>query len=274
MFLAGGVAFNILLAGVPFILLLASGLGFLLGTSLDSATALVQGVLNGLLPQLTVEGTMLDPVLVDVVRTRAAFGIGGAIGFLWFSARLFAALRSVMNTVFAHGRDRTIIGGMLWDVQLTMMTVVLICVWVALTAWTTVSSGRIAAGLLARGLRVEMLSGAELMIGRLVSLVIVALIFASLYRWLPRKRTEWIGAIGGGITAGLLFELARALFAMVVRAFPPTSLYTGTLGALVVVVFWTYYAALIFVIGAEVASAIRVVHSESLSPPAPAPSPP
>jgi uncharacterized BrkB/YihY/UPF0761 family membrane protein len=29
--------------------------------------------------------------------------------------------------------------------------------------------------------------------------------------------------------------------------------YSGTLGALVIVVFWTYYAALIFVIGAQVA---------------------
>jgi len=33
LFLAGGVAFNILLAGVPFFLLLASGLGYVLGKS-------------------------------------------------------------------------------------------------------------------------------------------------------------------------------------------------------------------------------------------------
>jgi membrane protein len=130
MFLAGGVAFNILLAGVPFILLLSSGLGYLLGTTMDSAAALVQGVLSGLMPQLTVRGTMLDPVLQDVVRTRAAVGIGGAIGFLYFSARLFAALRSVMGYVFNHGRDRTALRGLLWDVHLTVMTVLLIIAWV------------------------------------------------------------------------------------------------------------------------------------------------
>jgi uncharacterized BrkB/YihY/UPF0761 family membrane protein len=33
--------------------------------------------------------------------------------------------------------------------------------------------------------------------------------------------------------------------------------YSGTLGALVVVVFWTYYVALVFVLGAEVASAVH-----------------
>lgn len=266
MFLAGGVAFNILLAGVPFILLLSSGLGYLLGTTMDSAATLVQGVLSGLMPQLAVQGTMLDPVLQDVVRTRAAVGIGGAIGFLYFSARLFAALRSVMSYVFNHGRDRTILRGLLWDVHLTVMTVLLIIAWVVVSAFLTVSSGRIGAALVARGVGVDVLSGVELLIGRLIALAVVVAIFVSLYRWLPKRKTEWRAALGGAVTAGLLFELARWLFGLAVTAFPPASIYTGTLGALVVVVFWTYYAALIFVLGAEVASAIHEAQTQPVSP--------
>jgi membrane protein len=257
MFLAGGVAFNILLAGVPFILLLSSGMGYLLGTTMDSATALVQGVVSGLMPQLSVQGTMLDPVLEDVVRTRAAVGIGGAIGFLYFSARLFGALRSVMSYVFDHGRDRTALRGLLWDVHLTLMTLLLIIAWVVVSAFITVSNGRIGAALVARGINVEIMTGVELFVSRVIALAVVVAIFVSLYRWLPKKKTEWQAALGGAITAGLLFELARWLFGIVVSAFPPTTIYTGTLGALVVIVFWTYYAALIFVLGAEVASAIH-----------------
>jgi membrane protein len=263
MFLAGGVAFNILLAGVPFILLLSSGLGYLLGTSLDSSTTLVQGVLSGLMPQRSVPGSMLDPILQDVVRTRAAVGIGGAIGFLYFSARLFGALRSVMSSVFNHGRDRTVLRGLLWDVHLSVMTVALIIAWVVVSAFLTVSSGRIGAALVARGVGVEVLSGVELLIGRLVAVAVVVAIFVSLYRWLPKRKTEWGAALGGAVTAGLLFEIARWLFGIVASAFPPASIYTGTLGALVVIVFWTYYAALIFVLGAEVASAI---HETQTSP--------
>lgn len=265
MFLAGGVAFNILLAGVPFILLLSSGLGYLLGTSLDSSTTLVQGVLSGLMPQRSVPGSMLDPILQDVVRTRAAVGIGGAIGFLYFSARLFGALRSVMSSVFNHGRDRTVLRGLLWDVHLSVMTVALIIAWVVVSAFLTVSSGRIGAALVARGVGVEVLSGVELLIGRIVAVAVVVAIFVSLYRWLPKRKTEWGAALGGAVTAGLLFEIARWLFGIVASAFPPASIYTGTLGALVVIVFWTYYAALIFVLGAEVASAIH----ETQTPPEP-----
>lgn len=257
LFLASGVAFNILLAGVPFILLLASGMGFLLGTTMESANTLVQEVLTGVMPHLTVKGQMLDPVLRDVVRTRAAFGIGGAIGFLYFSARLFGALRSVMSHVFDHGRDRGMLRGMLWDMQLTIMMVLLIVAWVVVSAFITVSSGQIGLALVQRGIGINLMSGIELIFGRVLAVAMVMAIFLWLYRWLPKRKPEWRAAAGGAITAGLLFELARWLFGVMIATFPPTTVYTGTLAALVVVVFWTYYAALIFVLGAEVASAIH-----------------
>ncbi len=257
-FLAGGLAFNILLAGVPFILLLASALGYLYGESLESSTELVQRVLDRLLPpQLDVEGSMLDPVLADVQRTRALFGIGGAIGFLYFSARLFGSLRSVMGTVFAHGRDRGFLKGMLWDLHLSVMTVVLGVAWVMVSAWVTVSSGRIGGTLAEFGVREEVLSGAQVLAGRLIAAAVLVALFAALYRWLPKQKTDWIPSIGGGITAAAFFEIARGLFGLLARTFPPGSIYSGTLGALVVVVFWTYYAALIFILGAEVASATK-----------------
>lgn len=258
MFLAGGVAFNLLLAGVPFILLVASILGYLLGESSPDATARVQAVLDRLLPpQFDVGGSMLDPVLDDVVRTRAAVGASGAVLFLWFSARLFAALRSVMRWVFEHGKDRSYVGGLLWDLHLSLMTVLLMGVWVVTSAWLTTGSGIIGATLLEAGLRDNVLSQLEVFLGRFVAVGSVIAIFVSLYRWLPKRRTEWIAALAGGIAAGALFEAARFGFGAVLRMFPPASVYTGSLGALVTVVFWTYYAALIFLIGAEVASATR-----------------
>ena len=36
------------------------------------------------------------------------------------------------------------------------------------------------------------------------------------------------------------------------RTFNPWSLYSGTLTAIVIIVIWTYYAALIFILGGEV----------------------
>ena len=261
------MAFNILLAGVPFLLLMASGIGFLLGDSVDTPTEILRGVLDRVLPtRQALESSILEPIFVDVIRTRAAFGIGGAIGFVLFSARLFASLRAVMKMVFSKGRDRTFLGGFLWDVYLSITSGVLMTAWVALTAWLAISRGSVGDALTDLGALSEVLSGLEYWSGRLLAAAVLVAIFVSLYRWLPKNRTPWIPAIAGGVAAALLFELARWLFAVAFRTFPPNSVFSGTLGALVIIVFWAYYAALIFVLGAETASATEA----QLSPAEPA----
>ena len=52
--------------------------------------------------------------------------------------------------------------------------------------------------------------------------------------------------------ASVLFEIAKNVFTAYVTSFNPGSLYTGTLYGLVIIVFWVYYAALIFILGGEV----------------------
>jgi len=271
LFLAGGVAFNVLLAAVPFFLLVGAGLGFLLDQSPDAAYRIAQTVLETLLPsRLAQAEPLLDPVLADVVRTRTLVGIGGVVGFLWFSTRLFASLRTVMSVVFDHGRERGFIRGKLWDIHLTITSMVLLTSWVALSTWLTVGSGRVGEALERAGLVSDAMGSIEYWVARALAVLVMVAIFFSLYRWLPRTRTPVRVALTGALTAGGLFEIARWIFGQVVAAFPPTSVYTGTLGAVFIVMFWTYYAALIFVLGAEVAHTEQDRLAEQSSAPAPA----
>lgn len=270
LFLAGGVAFNILLAGVPFFLLLAAGLGFVLGQSLDTAYTTLQSVLNMLLPaRLAGQGeSLLDPILADVVRTRAISGIVGVFGFAWFSTRLFGSLRSVMSIVFERRGDRNFFRGKLWDLHLAVSSAVLITLWVTVNAFIAVGTGRIGQVLTQLGMLAGLVSGVEYFIARVISIAAILLIFFSLYRWLPQRRTPWKIAFIGGAVAASLFEFARYMFALFAPNLNAGSLYSGTLAALVIVVFWTYYAALIFLLGAEVAHAVE----KALAPTATAPS--
>jgi membrane protein len=48
------------------------------------------------------------------------------------------------------------------------------------------------------------------------------------------------------------------VFAYYTQTFNPASLYTGTLTAIVVVVVWCYYAALIFILGGEVGQVFQL----------------
>src|SRR5690349_19078725 len=103
LFLAGGIAFNILLAAVPFILLLAAGVTYLVPAlypgQIDTQLA-VTDFLDRLMPNQDNPNSSVHTLIVDLVKGRGAITIYSAIGFVWFSTRLFGSLRTVLADVF------------------------------------------------------------------------------------------------------------------------------------------------------------------------------
>ena len=92
-------------------------------------------------------------------------------------------------------------------------------------------------------------------LGDVLSLGLYAVAFALLYHYLPDRRVHWKQAfLGGGITASL-FVLGRRAIGMYVAYATPESAY-GTFGALVLMLVWMYYAALVFFVGALVTAVI------------------
>jgi len=273
-FLAGGLAFNILLALVPFVLLLIGGLSFLLGREAGEAASSVTALLERLLPQGDDSGrALLAGVLGDVVGTRGAVTIYSALGFAWFSTRLFGSLRSVLALIF-DGSDRGIVAGKLFDLLATAIATAAVAMYVAVSAYLDLATTRGVALLRAAGLREDAMGGLGYLIGRLFAVGLVVALFYALYRGLPRRRPSRPVALVGAVTAALLFEMARHLFGVVVRHLDPGSLYTGTIAAVVAVVFWTYYGALLFLIGGEVAQAWELRRLELAALAAGEPSPP
>ena len=266
-FLAGGVAFAMLLAGVPFVMLLAAGLGFLLKESPATVTTVVQTALASLFPSAgTAGGSILDPVLDEVTRTRNVVGVGAALTFVWFSTRLFGTLRAVMAFVFMHGKERGFFHGKLVDVWLVLVSLLFLSAWVLMNGWLAVTSGQLGAALQRLGVLSTVTGGITYALTRALSLAIVVGAFAALYRWIPRRRIPWKPVLAGAVAASALFEAARAVFTGVTATHPPDSLYTGTLGAVFTVIFWTYYAALVFIVGAEVAyvAELRLIKAGAL----------
>jgi membrane protein len=102
------------------------------------------------------------------------------------------------------------------------------------------------------GIRKDVMGQARAWGTHLVGTAILAVMFFALYKFLPvrrvRTKTAWMAAV----FTTVMFELAKFLFTSYVSSFNPGSLYTGTVAAIVVVVFWVYYAALIFILGGEV----------------------
>lgn len=261
-FLAGGLAFNILLALVPFVLLLISGLSFLLGSQPAEAAVTVTRLIEQLLPNEAPSASeLLRDVLTEVLSTRSTVTIYSAVIFAWFSTRLFGSLRSVLALIF-DGTDRGIMAGKAFDFLATIIATVAVVVYVVFSAYLSLATTRGFELLRTVGLQQDAMTGLEYVGGRLLAVTLVFALFYALYRGLPRRRPTVQVAAVAALTASVLFEIARNVFSALLGAANPGSLYTGTIAAIVAVVFWTYYSAFLFLIGGEVAQAYDLRRNE------------
>lgn len=251
-FLAGGLAFSVLLALVPLVLLLIVGLSYALGRDALQATEAVVALTEHFMPTGAGAASQLLRAMVDdVLRTRGTIGIGAAIVFVWMSTRLFGSLRAVLGIVLERS-ERGIVAGKLFDVVASMATAGLVLVWVLLSSYLSIASRRGEAVLGTMGVRIEALNSFTQVVGSLAGVALLAVTFYALYHGLPRTRpTREAAWLAGGVT-GVLFEGARHVFAWLLSTVTLNSLYTGTIAVVVSVVFWAYYGSMLFVVGAEV----------------------
>jgi membrane protein len=91
--------------------------------------------------------------------------------------------------------------------------------------------------------------------GNAASLLLYALAFALLYHFLPDRRVRWRQAVVGGAITASLFVLGRWAIGLYLAHAAPGSAY-GSMGTLVLLLVWMYYAAIVFFTGALVTAVI------------------
>ncbi len=84
----------------------------------------------------------------------------------------------------------------------------------------------------------------------LVSFLLVASLFAAIYKILPDRQLAWKDVIVGALATSMLFTIGKTLIGLYIGSSAVASSY-GAAGALVIVLLWVYYSSLIFLLGAE-----------------------
>jgi membrane protein len=114
-----------------------------------------------------------------------------------------------------------------------------------------------------------------------VSLAVITVLFALIYKILPDAKIEWADVwTGSGITA-VLFVVGQALIGIYLAKSGTASAY-GAAGSLLVLLLWIYYSAMTLFFGAEFTKvyamrrgrAIAAVHQSPAAAPVPAAAPP
>jgi membrane protein len=87
---------------------------------------------------------------------------------------------------------------------------------------------------------------------QLLALAFIFLMFVLIYRYLPARRTPWRIALVAATFTAVAWEVLKGAFAWYVANFAQHATMYGALATLVLLVFWIYYSAVVFILGGEV----------------------
>jgi membrane protein len=226
----------------------------LLGAVMDPQD--VRGLLEGQL------GSLLGPAGSHEVRemlqnaeqpdfSKGAIALVGIGALLFGAVGAFVELQNALNTVWEvqpnpkRGGIRRFIAQRI--VSFGMLLTIVFFLVVSLVVSTALSAF---GGTLERVLP-DPLSGVVLQLINLVlSLAVLSLLFALLFRFVPDARVQWRDVAVGALGTALLFTAGKFALGLYLGRSNPGDAF-GAAGALALLLVWIYYSAIIVFLGAE-----------------------
>jgi membrane protein len=232
----------------PIIVIAIAVAGFFFGR--DAVSGQVAASIKDLLGDTGANA--VQAMLVDAGRPRE----GVLASLLGVGALLFAAigvvvqLKDALNTVWevgempGHGAwqfARNYVVSLAAVLALGFLLLVSLLVTTGLAAFTKYATLHIDGWLLH-------------LINVLISLSVISLLFAMMFKWLPDAPVDWYDVWLGALLTAALFELGKSAIAFYIGKQGLQSTY-GAAASIVVVLIWVYYTSQIILIGAEVTHA-------------------
>lgn len=185
---------------------------------------------------------------IDNASSGALGGLGG--GFLLISAvSLLNNIERSLNEIWGVSRSRSLVQrGLIYWCVLTLGPVLL--------GFSLVATGTVQSMVNEFGAAPRLLT--------LIPMVTTVMGFSLLYIIAPNARVSFRAALGGGMIAGLAWELAKHGYALYAsRAIQYSAIY-GSLGAVPLFLVWVYVSWLLVLFGARLAYALQYAAGRSV----------
>ena len=246
MLLAGAVAYYALLSIVPFLMLVVVALSHVIPEAELLST--LSRYLEWILPSQS-SAVVLE--LSNFLKHRDVVTSVLFVVMLFFSSVAFTALENAMSVIFHHRvaikRRRFLISAILpYCYILALGLGVLI---VTLVAGTLQVMGE--ESLLFLGYEWS-LNGVSGVLLYLIGLTGEILVLTSIYLVMPVGRLSWQHALIGGVTAALLWEVARHVLVWYFTTLSQVNVVYGSMTTAIVVMFSLEIGAILLLLGAQV----------------------
>jgi membrane protein len=252
-FMAGAVAFNLLVAFLPLVLLGVGLTGYFLAAQVGDPAGATVALVSEMMPEgagSVVMSGVTRAVVSGVMEQRSGLTLFGALLFTWLATRLVGTLRVALRETFDIGQDRGILLGKLFDVLVVVLGVVLLTLnlgaTITLQAAVSLGGGALGVGGSLVGL-------AQRVLGQVVALLSIWFLFLVLFRYLPARRVPWTTAGVAATFSAVLHEALKVGFSWYAIQVADYTSTWGNLTTVAVFFFWIYYEAVVFILGGEVA---------------------
>ena len=250
--MGASLAFYALFSIFPLVLLAVVLLGFLLGRDPGSQGRLVASVSSVLSPQFQ---SLLDDTLTSMRSHQTARGVGAVVGILTLvfgASGVFSELQTSLNTIWRVKTAPSSAFGTAILRALKDKAISLAAVGVAGAVLLT--SLFVGLGLNALGGDADAgVPGALFWRGldAIASLGMVTLIFAVVFRLIPRTYVAWRDVVGGAFVTAFLFSGLKGLLTWYLGHIGSYAAY-GAVGGVLGLLMWIYLVSLLVFFGAEV----------------------
>ena len=244
LFMARGLAFDVLFCLIPAIFLLFILFGFLFDSSRETIHYM-STYMKSLIP-FSQQQVLRN--LFGVVKSQKVLGILGGIGMVWTLSRLFGSIRTVLDTVGEVKEGRGLLQGKLFDAKMMLVGTLFLLATVLVTSASSVLrnvSPHIFGGkFFYLGVRGELSS-------LLLAFFFTVCLFFFLYKFVPYRRIPTKAALYAALAASILWELAKQIFRFYLLSVADVGKVYGPFTLLFALVLWVYYSCILFILGAE-----------------------
>jgi membrane protein len=239
------IAFYTVTSIAPVLLIVVAVAGLAFGR--DAAQNAISTQLSGLMGQQTAD------VLQSAVASAAGKSSGilatiiGVATLIATASGVFGEMQSALNAIWKAKPQATTVSRLI-QARATSLGLV------AALGFLLIVSLAVSAGLTAFGNYLDSI----VPIGKLilpilnfaVSLALLAVLFAAIYKVLPDRRLQWRDVVIGAVVTAVLFTIGKTLIGWYLGSSAVASSY-GAAGGLIVLLLWVYYSVQVFLLGAE-----------------------
>jgi membrane protein len=245
---AGSLTFTTVLALVPMLTIaLAIFTAFPLFTTFR--TSLEAYFIQSLMPKAI--STNILNYLTQFATKATRLSAFGAVALMVTSIATLATIDKVFNQIWRVKQKRPMVKSML--VYWALITLAPLLMGVSLTATSYLFA--------ATSDVVGPIPGSKALY-TVASVFLSTCAYSLLYIVVPNRPIDWRDAAWGGLVAGILFEIAKRIFAAFVIHIPTYTVVYGAMAVIPIFLIWIYTSWLITLFGAVIAASAPVVKYE------------